>query len=418
MGPHLPENSHNTGINGDTNSDEENHLEVPENDGWRIGYEVEMNGIGIVNVYDVGQNADTSDNSCSSDSSEDVDDDDSEAKRAGYRPLLTDAPLKSTEAEAETYEDKYHAGTSKYTWREADKIPHVNLPPIVDKNCYTIPHKPVDIPLDEGRIMNSKKRATPESDSLVNCEKANRGIWLVKVPRYLSEVWEKMLEAKLGNWSQALAKAAQNNISRPSSLTAGNEIKKPMVKGAAKTAEIPDEHRFLIGDLNNQTMAVLCEDKSGLEEEANFRTGKLSVEGRVSGEKAECQPPNSLSYMKMKIRQIETVSQPKQYVQTMDRAVVKFKPTNLHKENFAKDKAKKDGAKTVRGDLDTVRQAVFHAFEKHQYYKLVDLQNLTKQPTGFLKEILMDIANYNTAPPHKSMWELKPEYRNYDASTS
>uniref|UniRef100_A0A915DIL9 General transcription factor IIF subunit 2 n=1 Tax=Ditylenchus dipsaci TaxID=166011 RepID=A0A915DIL9_9BILA len=156
MGPHLPENSHNTGINGDTNSDEENHLEVPENDGWRIGYEVEMNGIGIVNVYDVGQNADTSDNSCSSDSSEDVDDDDSEAKRAGYRPLLTDAPLKSTEAEAETYEDKYHAGTSKYTWREADKIPHVNLPPIVDKNCYTIPHKPVDIPLDEDKVSQIK----------------------------------------------------------------------------------------------------------------------------------------------------------------------------------------------------------------------------------------------------------------------
>lgn len=30
----------------------------------------------------------------------------------------------------------------------------------------------------------------------------------------------------------------------------------------------------------------------------------------------------------------------------------------------------------------------------------------------------MEIAQYNTVPPHKSMWELKPEYRNYgDKST-
>lgn len=32
---------------------------------------------------------------------------------------------------------------------------------------------------------------------------------------------------------------------------------------------------------------------------------------------------------------------------------------------------------------------------------------------GFVKEILTEIAVYNTMPPHKSMWELKPEYRNY-----
>jgi hypothetical protein len=28
-------------------------------------------------------------------------------------------------------------------------------------------------------------------------------------------------------------------------------------------------------------MAILCEDKSGLEENADIRTGRLSVEGRV-----------------------------------------------------------------------------------------------------------------------------------------
>lgn len=85
--------------------------------------------------------------------------------------------------------------------------------------------------------------------------------------------------------------------------------------------------------------------------------------------RAECQPPNSLAYMKMKINQIEKVSQPKQSIQTMEKAVVKFKPTAIHTEHKAKEKAKKDGAKTVRGDRDVVTQSIFHAFEKHQYYR-------------------------------------------------
>jgi hypothetical protein len=35
----------------------------------------------------------------------------------------------------------------------------------------------------------SKKRA-PELSNVV-CERAARGVWLVKVPKYLSEIWQK-----------------------------------------------------------------------------------------------------------------------------------------------------------------------------------------------------------------------------------
>lgn len=42
--------------------------------------------------------------------------------------------------------------------------------------------------------MNNKAttiRKRTSSGELVNCEKASRGVWLVKVPRYLSEMWKK-----------------------------------------------------------------------------------------------------------------------------------------------------------------------------------------------------------------------------------
>ncbi|VDL77856.1 unnamed protein product [Nippostrongylus brasiliensis] len=139
------------------------------------------------------------------------------------------------------------------------------------------------------------------------------------------------------------------------------------------------------------------------------RQGRLSIEGRVV-KRAECRPPASSSYLKMKIAQISSSGQPKKQVLQMDKAAVKFKPVAAHAEDMMRIKQKKEGAKTVRADRHVLQQALFHAFEKHQ---LQDLQQLTQQPAGYVKEILTEIAVYNTAPPHKSMWELKPEYRDY-----
>ncbi|PIO76419.1 transcription initiation factor IIF, beta subunit [Teladorsagia circumcincta] len=159
-------------------------------------------------------------------------------------------------------------------------------------------------------------------------------------------------------------------------------------------------------------MAVLAEDKTGLNEEAEVKPGRLSIEGRVV-KRAECRPPASSSYLKMKIAQISSSGQPKKQVLQMEKAAVKFKPVAAHAEDMMRIKQKKEGAKTVRADRNVLMQALFHAFEKHQYYRLQDLQQLTQQPAGYVKELLTEIAVYNTAPPHKSMWELKPEYRDY-----
>lgn len=72
----------------------------------------------------------------------------------------------------------------------------------------------------------------------------------------------------------------------------------------------------------------------------------------------------------MKVRQIHKVSQPKKTVQKINKAVVKFKPVNAHQEHTAnKDKAKKEGLRAVRLEKDDVVKLLFHAFEKHQFYR-------------------------------------------------
>ncbi|CAG9537637.1 unnamed protein product [Cercopithifilaria johnstoni] len=266
----------------------------------------------------------------------------------------------------------------------------------------------------------------------VDSDCAKRGVWLVKVPRYLSEMWEKnvghdvgRLIIKAANGKTDLIFKSNTNLleanssvhdrdasSSDSFLSSSRNNRIDSTKSKQSDFTIPNEHSFVIGDIRNQSLAVLCEDKSGLNEDADICSGRLSIEGRVV-KRADCRPPQTADYMRMKIKQIERSCQPKRHVKQMEKAEVKFKPIAVHAEMLAREKQKKEGAKTVRADKDIVRQAMFHAFEKHQYYRLIDLQKLTNQPPGFVKEILTEIAVYNTMPPHKSMWELKPEYRNY-----
>lgn len=238
----------------------------------------------------------------------------------------------------------------------------------------------------------------------VSTEKGKRGVWLVKVPKYLSEQWE----ANEGNVVGKIVLGKDVKFKCAPGLVKVD----PQPNAKTKGSEIPTEYSFLLHDIVKQSLSVISEDKGHLGADIDVKTGRLSVEGRIV-KKAECRPPDSLSYLKMKQEHIVKRITPVRKVIQIDKAAVKYKPVSVHEEDVMRLKQKKEGAKAYRADKDVLRQALFNAFEKHQYYRLSDLQQLTQNPANYVKEILQEIAVYNTAPPHKSMWELKPEYRNY-----
>uniref|UniRef100_A0AC34QW65 General transcription factor IIF subunit 2 n=1 Tax=Panagrolaimus sp. JU765 TaxID=591449 RepID=A0AC34QW65_9BILA len=278
----------------------------------------------------------------------------------------------------------------------------------------------------------SKKR--PATDA-VDCEKSVKAVWLVKVPRYLSEIWEKNAGSDVGNLKTAgdedvhfvstvqsdsgpSIKSVHTAITAPI-LNGRNDIRKvPNVAdlkplGPVKSdISIPKEHRFKFTRLD-QTLGILLEDKTGLKDEKDLKSGKVSLEGRVV-KRAEIQPPATKEYMNLKKTMICKASQPTSTLKKVDRVVNTFKPRANQTELLARQKAKKDaGIRSARADKDVVMDMIFKAFEKHQYYALNDLAKVTGQPPNYIREILTGIGVYNTAPPHKSMWELKPEYRNF-----
>lgn len=131
-------------------------------------------------------------------------------------------------------------------------------------------------------------------------------------------------------------------------------------------------------------------------------------------QRAECRPAVSESYMKLKRLQIEELSKPLRLSQQLEKAVTtNYKPVANHSYNLEYDRKKKDEGKRARADKQQVLDMLFSAFEKHQYYNIKDLVDITKQPVSYLKEILRDIGIYNVKGTHKNTWELKPEYRHY-----
>lgn len=285
---------------------------------------------------------------------------------------------------------------------------------------------------------------------------ASRGVWLVKVPKYISSRWEnakeqtevgKLLISKGAdgtpeikfNLSEELIKVSvdKQNKDVPVSTTTTKSnktstkkqtiindknqqfiplepkpiqpknsligVKKDIVL-SNKNVEIPKEHKFAISDISHQHLAVFSEQID------DKQVKRLVLEGNVV-QKGECRPIADSRYMDLKKQRIVEARQPTRLVQQLDKAVVNYKP--LVTTRVEAETKRKNDQKKSREDKDKVMDMLFTAFEKHQYYYLRDLEKLTNQPISYLKEILKEIAFHNKNNPHKNMWELKPEFRHY-----
>ncbi|XP_041358601.1 general transcription factor IIF subunit 2-like [Gigantopelta aegis] len=245
---------------------------------------------------------------------------------------------------------------------------------------------------------------------------ASRGVWLVKVPKYLSERWQK---------AKASSDVGKLRITRSKFPGQKTEVAFNLNEQLASintgTGKVPQEHKFTMTALRTQNLVVMSQlgvyvkKESGGVVTKEVVGEKLAVEGKVI-QRAECIPINNDSYRTLKKKQWILQNQPKREVKQIDTIVQSYKPVSHHPAQLENEKKKKEEGKRSRADRDQVLDMLFSAFEKHQYYNVKDLVKITKQPVPYLKEILKEICSYNMKAPHRNMWELKPEYRHYKQS--
>ncbi|XP_004555653.1 general transcription factor IIF subunit 2 [Maylandia zebra] len=232
--------------------------------------------------------------------------------------------------------------------------------------------------------------------------KQSKGVWLVKVPKYLSQQWDKAAEK--GEVGKIAIGKKQGKTEVCFSLS-DELIALDAVGENDASLEVPKDHPFTMHPVGGQTMAVF----------SHSNTDEISLEGMVV-HRAECRPVVTDSYMKLKKLQIKESIKPQRLSQQLERAVTTiFKPVANHDFNMEYEKKKKTEGKMVRAERQLVLDMLFSAFEKHQYYNIKALVDITKQPVTYLKEIMREIGTYNSKGVHKSTWELKPEYRHYQS---
>uniref|UniRef100_A0A672KWS5 General transcription factor IIF subunit 2 n=1 Tax=Sinocyclocheilus grahami TaxID=75366 RepID=A0A672KWS5_SINGR len=234
--------------------------------------------------------------------------------------------------------------------------------------------------------------------------KQNTGVWLVKVPKYLSQQWAKAT----GRGEVGKLRICKNQGKAEVSFTLNEELTTVDTIGEKSSmVRAPREHPFTLQTVGGQTLTVFTENSSGENQD-------VTTCNAVNCCRAECRPAVSENYMKLKKLQIEELSKPMRFSQQLDKAVTtNYKPVANHAYNLYYEKKKKEEGKRARADKQQVLDMLFSAFEKHQYYNIKDLVDITKQPVIYLKEILRDIGIYNVKGTHKNTWELKPEYRHY-----
>lgn len=247
--------------------------------------------------------------------------------------------------------------------------------------------------------MSQNEGKPPHIDRELDLSNAGRGVWLVKVPKYIAQKWEKApSNMDVGKLRISKAQGQKAQVS----LTLSDDVVnlEPDVK-------IPTEHKLDVSVVTKQTLGVFSHV-------IHDDSEKLYMEGRIV-QKLECRPVADTSYMKLKMESFKKAAVPQKKVQAIDKIVQNFKPIKDHRHNIDYVQKKKAEGKKARDDKNFVMDMLFNAFEKHQYYNIKDLVKITKQPIGYLKEILKEVCDYNMKNPHKNMWELKKEYRHYKA---
>ncbi|CAH0386332.1 unnamed protein product [Bemisia tabaci] len=254
----------------------------------------------------------------------------------------------------------------------------------------------------------------PSTEKELDVSHADKTVWLVKVPKYIANRWEKAP----GNIEVGKLKIAKTSVPGGKTQVTLNLSESVMLLAEPGEKPIPRQHRLDVSQVTRQTLGVFSHYTPKPDSDAIVpETEKLVLEGRIS-QKLECRPYADTTYMKLKVESIRKAMEPTRKVMRLDRVVQNYKPVSNHKNNIEYMEKKKAEGKKARDDKESVMEMLFAAFEKHQFYNLKDLVQITKQPPNYLKEILNDIGNYSIKAPHRCMWELKPEYRHYKADAA
>ncbi|ORX91171.1 hypothetical protein K493DRAFT_317464 [Basidiobolus meristosporus CBS 931.73] len=227
-------------------------------------------------------------------------------------------------------------------------------------------------------------------------------IWLVKVPKFLAEKWDKIEEDGLDMGKVRIFEAPPTTTGRqkPPKISL-------LIPNTPTTTDIPREYSIQITNQQVQNMYVFKED------------GKAGVADSLAGTvHHECGvvPVYNDEYRRIMRGRLMQAGKPQRSVKVLSdndktamlpaaRAMSEFRGNS-----FKKAKPNPD-SKSIRMPRNELMDLLFEGFEKYPYWTLKGIIEYTKQPVSYLKEVLNEICILNKKGPYTSMYQLKPEFK-------
>lgn len=180
-------------------------------------------------------------------------------------------------------------------------------------------------------------------DKELDLSNAGRGVWLVKVPKYIASRWEKSAgNVEVGKLKISKAAGQKAQVA----LTLTNEV-----VSMDPTETIPRDHKLDVTVVTRQTLGVFSHSvrkhisvinqqnrnnvylfAANNNNEVVPESEKIFMEGRIV-QKLETRPLADSAYMKMKIERIKKTCEPVKKVKALDKVVTSYKPVSDHKHN-------------------------------------------------------------------------------------
>jgi len=150
-----------------------------------------------------------------------------------------------------------------------------------------------------------KEKGKSKTDRDLDLANSVRGVWLVKVPKYISDRWEKSApNTEVGKLRIRKVNGAKPEVNFTLSdavcapLNGLSETDKvDLIRNSSTHQQIPKEHKFRVSSIAAQTLGVFSHTMGDPEDQAAM--DKLSIEGKVV-QRAECCPINSSLYSAIK----------------------------------------------------------------------------------------------------------------------
>lgn len=276
--------------------------------------------------------------------------------------------------------------------------------------------------------------------SILDTSKAERSVWLMKCPQAVARAWKEY-----GDAGQPLAKITVSvdplktndqsvevkvvDPTAPASIRKKAEAHGTSSTGSQKKSTRNNKSEFMMELMSNGSATAPKSYSLNMSADivpmcilSETGQGKVAIDGKVE-HKFDMKPhhQNIEDYRRLcrertnkfnvKTRQIQMIDSDHGGGYNPMQGMMDFSSYNLRDKKGAAATVKTQEMKRTRMDRNELENILFKLFERQSNWTMKQLITETDQPQQFIKEIIMELGNYNKRGANQGTYELKPEYK-------